>query len=226
MTQSRGAKGSGNVNDILLYYSKSESFKFNPQYVAYDQSYIDSKYPYSDGDGRRYGHWDMSGPGGAAKGNPYYEVMGVTRYWRYSQAKMNELIAQGRIIQPSPGAVPRYKRYLDEMAGVPMQNLWDDISAINSQAQERLGYPTQKPETLLERIIKASSDEGDIVLDPFCGCGTTISVAERLHRKWIGVDITHLAITLIRHRLHDTHGSELCPYEVLGDPKTLHRHRP
>jgi site-specific DNA-methyltransferase (adenine-specific) len=102
-----------------------------------------------------------------------------------------------------------------------MQNLWDDIFPINSQAQERLGYPTQKPETLLERIIKASSDEGDIVLDPFCGCGTTISVAESLHRKWIGVDITHLAITLIRHRLHDTHGSELCPYEVLGAPKDL-----
>ena len=217
----QGRKGFGNVNDILLYYSKTESFKFNPLYVPYDQAYIDAKYPYSDAAGRRYGHWDMSGPGGAAKGNPYYEVMGVTRYWRYSQAKMNELITQGRIIQPSPGAVPRYKRYLDEMPGVPMQNLWDDISAINSQAQERLGYPTQKPETLLERIIKASSDEGDIVLDPFCGCGTTISVAERLHRKWIGVDITHLAITLIRHRLHDTHGSELCPYEVLGDPKDL-----
>jgi DNA modification methylase len=217
----QGRKGFGNVNDILLYYSKSETFKFNPQYVPYGQSYIDTKYPYKDADGRRYGHWDMSGPGGAAKGNPYYELMGVTRYWRYSQAKMNELVAQGRIIQPSPGAVPRYKRYLDEMPGVPMQNLWDDISAINSQAQERLGYPTQKPETLLERIIKASSDEGDIVLDPFCGCGTTISVAERLHRKWIGVDITHLAITLIRHRLHDTHGSELCPYEVLGDPKDL-----
>jgi DNA modification methylase len=217
----QGRKGFGNINDILLYYSKTADFKFNPQYVPYDEAYISAKYPYSDADGRRYGHWDMSGPGGAAKGNPYYEVMGVTRYWRYSQAKMNELITQGRIIQPSPGAVPRYKRYLDEMPGVPMQNLWDDISAINSQAQERLGYPTQKPETLLERIVKASSDEGDIVLDPFCGCGTTISVAERLHRKWIGVDITHLAITLIRHRLQDTHGSELCPYEVLGDPKDL-----
>lgn len=217
----QGRKGFGNVNDILLFYSKTESFKFNSQYVPYDEAYLSAKYPYSDADGRRYGHWDMSGPGGAAKGNPYYEVMGVTRYWRYSQAKMNELIAQGRIIQPSPGAVPRYKRYLDEMPGVPMQNLWDDISAINSQAQERLGYPTQKPETLLERVVKASSDEGDIVLDPFCGCGTTISVAERLHRKWIGVDITHLAITLIRHRLHDTHGPELCPYEVLGDPKDL-----
>jgi DNA modification methylase len=217
----QGRKGFGNVNDILLYYSKTEDFKFNPQHIAYTQEYTDAKYPYTSPDGRRYGLDNITGPGGAAKGNPSYEVMGVTRYWRYSQAKMNELIAQGRIVQPSTGAVPRYKRYLDEMPGVPMQNLWDDIFPINSQAQERLGYPTQKPETLLERIIKASSDEGDIVLDPFCGCGTTISVAESLHRKWIGVDITHLAITLIRHRLHDTHGSELCPYEVLGAPKDL-----
>jgi site-specific DNA-methyltransferase (adenine-specific) len=134
---------------------------------------------------------------------------------------MNDLIAQGRIVQPSPGAVPRYKRYLDEMPGVPIQNLWDDISPINSQAQERLGYPTQKPEALLERIVKASSNEGDVVLDPFCGCGTSISVAERLHRKWIGIDITHLAITLIRHRLFDHFKSDLAPYEVIGDPKDL-----
>lgn len=217
----QGRKGFGNINDILLFYTKSDNFTFNPQYVPYDQAYVDSKYPYSDPNGRRYGHWDMSGPGGAAKGNPYYEVMGVSRYWRYSQAKMNELIAQGRIVQPSPGAVPRYKRYLDESPGVPVQNLWEDIFPINSQAQERLGYPTQKPEALLERIIKASSNEGDTVLDPFCGCGTTISVAERLHRKWIGIDITHVAITLIRSRLFDQFKSELSPYEVIGDPKDL-----
>lgn len=218
----QGRKGYGNVNDILLYYSKSEEFTFNPQFLPYDEKYVDAKYPYSDPDGRRYGLWDMSGPGGAAKGNPYYEVMGVKRFWRYSEAKMNELIAQGRIVQPSPGAVPRYKRYLDEMPGVPIQNLWDDIFPINSQAQERLGYPTQKPEALLERIIAISSNEGDIVLDPFCGCGTSISVAERLHRKWIGVDITHLAITLIRHRLFDQFKTDLSPYEVWGDPKDVH----
>jgi site-specific DNA-methyltransferase (adenine-specific) len=107
------------------------------------------------------------------------------------------------------------------MQGVPMQNLWDDISPINSQARERLGYPTQKPEALLERIIRSSSNEGDVVLDPFCGCGTSISVAERLHRKWIGIDITHLAITLIRHRLFDHFKSELAPYAIIGDPKDL-----
>lgn len=217
----QGRKALGNVTDILLLYTKTAEFKFNPQYQPYTLEYINAKYPYVDSDGRKYGLWDITGPGGAAKGNPMYEVMGVERYWRYSRTKMDELISQGRIVQPSPGAVPRYKRYLDEMPGVPIQNLWDDISAINSQAQERLGYPTQKPEALLERIIKISSDEGDVVLDPFCGCGTSISVSERLHRRWIGIDITHLAITLIRHRLHDAHGTELSPYEVIGDPKDL-----
>jgi DNA modification methylase len=217
----QGRKALGNVTDILLLYTKTADFKFNPQYQPYTQEYINAKYPYVDSEGRRFGLDNITGPGGAAKGNPMYEVMGVERYWRYSRTKMDELISQGRIVQPSPGAVPRFKRYLDEMPGVPIQNLWDDISAINSQAQERLGYPTQKPEALLERIIKISSDEGDVVLDPFCGCGTSISVSERLHRRWIGIDITHLAITLIRHRLHDAHGTELSPYEVIGDPKDL-----
>ena len=217
----QGRKGFGNVNDILLYYCKSEEFTFNPQYQRYAEAYVRAKYPYVDARGRRYGLDNITGPGGAAKGNPSYEVMGVTRFWRYSKATMDDLIAQGRIVQPSAGAVPRYKRYLDEMPGVPLQNLWDDIFPINSQAQERIGYQTQKPEALLERIIKASSNEGDLVLDPFCGCGTSISVAERLHRGWIGVDITHIAITLIRHRLFDHFREDLAPYEVIGDPKDL-----
>jgi len=105
------------------------------------------------------------------------------------------------------------------MEGLVVTNIWSDIPPINSQAKERLGYPTQKPEALLERIIKASSNEGDIVLDPFCGCGTALNVAERLHRRWLGIDITHLAITLIKKRLHDTFGAELAPYEIIGDPK-------
>ncbi len=103
--------------------------------------------------------------------------MGVNRFWRYSQNKMKALVEAGRVIQTRQGAVPQYKRYLDEMLGVPLQNIWDDIFPINSQAQERLSYPTQKPEALLERILRASSNEGDIVLDPFCGCGTTVQVA-------------------------------------------------
>jgi adenine specific DNA methylase Mod len=118
----QGRKAFGNVTDILFFYAKSADFTFNGQYQEYGEKYTSQKYPYTDADGRRYGLWDLTGPGGAAKGNPFYEVMGVSKYWRYSTAKMDGLIAEGRIVQPSPGAVPRYKRYLDEMPGVPMQN--------------------------------------------------------------------------------------------------------
>ena len=114
--------------------------------------------------------------------------------------------------------MPRLKRYLDDSKGEYIQDIWTEIFDVNAVAKERLGYPTQKPEALLERIIRASSNEGDVVLDPFCGCGTTITVAERLKRRWLGIDITHLAITLIKKRLHDTFGEELAPYEVVGEP--------
>ena len=117
-------------------------------------------------------------------------------------------------------ACRRYKRYLDEMPGRPAQDMWEDIPPINSQAAERLGYPTQKPEALLERIIKASSNEGDTILDPFCGCGTAIAVSQRLNRQWIGIDITHLAITLIKHRLQDAYGTE-ARYKVIGEPEAM-----
>jgi len=126
----------------------------------------------------------------------------------------------GLVIQPKPGSVPRFKRYLDEQRGKPLGDVWTDIPPINSQAQERLGYPTQKPEALLERIIRASSNEGDIILDPFCGCGTTISVAQRLKRKWIGIDITHLAINLIKWRLKDMFNLEpKKDFKVIGEPE-------
>jgi hypothetical protein len=132
---------------------------------------------------------------------------------------MQELIKQGRIIQTRPGAVPRYKRYLDEMPGVAIQNLWDDISVINNRSNELLGYPTQKPLALLERILTVSSNEGDVVLDPFCGCGTTIHAAQKLKRKWIGIDITHLAISLIERRLKDAFPG--ITFDVHGTPKDL-----
>jgi hypothetical protein len=134
--------------------------------------------------------------------------MGVIRYWRYTKEKMHDLIKQGRVIQTAPGTVPAYKRYLDEMPGVSLQDMWMDVRPIGAQAAERLGYPTQKPELLLERIIKTSSNEGDTVLDPFCGCGTAIAVAQGLKRSWIGIDITHLAIGLIKSRLRDAFGDE------------------
>jgi site-specific DNA-methyltransferase (adenine-specific) len=133
---------------------------------------------------------------------------------------LDKLDAEGRIYWPPKGGMPAYKRYLQEMSGVVLQDVFFDIRPVVSKG-ERLGYPTQKPEALLERIILASSNEGDVVLDPFCGCGTAIAVAERLHRRWLGIDITHLAITLIKNRLHDTFGPELSDYAVIGAPKDL-----
>ena len=218
----QGRRQHGRIHDILLYYTKGADWIWNPVYTEYDEEYVDKFYKHVEAEtGRRYTLGDITGPGGSSKGNPHYEIMGVTRYWRYSEERMKELIDEGRIVQAKPGAVPRYKRYLDEMPGVPIQDMWTDIRPVGSQAAERLGYPTQKPEALLERIINASSNEGDVVLDPFCGCGTAIAAAERLNRHWIGIDVTHIAITLIRHRLRDSFGEELRPYSVLGDPKDL-----
>lgn len=219
----QGRQQHGRIHDILFFYTKSDSWTWNPIYVTYDAAYLESKYRYFEpGTGRRYRLDNLTGPGGAAKGNPRYEVMGVTRYWRFSKEKMKELVDDGRIVQTQPGTVPQFKRYLDEMPGLPIQDVWTDILPINSQAKERLGYPTQKPETLLERIIKASSDKGDTVLDPFCGCGTTVAVAQRLKRKWIGIDVTHLAMGLIKKRLRDAFGPGVGKtYEVIGEPVSL-----
>jgi adenine specific DNA methylase Mod len=171
----QGSKFFDRNTDTIFFYSKSEQSTFNPIFKDYSEDYIRDFYKHIEPKtGRRYQLISMTGPGGAAKGNPQYEVMGVTRYWRYSKEKMQELIKQGMVVQSNPGTVPRRKQYLDIGKGVPVQSLWDDISALHSQDAERLGYPTQKPQALLERIISASSNPGDIVLDPFCGCGTTI----------------------------------------------------
>jgi DNA modification methylase len=219
----QGREQHGHIHDVLLFYTKMEKWTWNPVYTPYDPAYVASKYrSIEPGTGRRYHLDNLTGPGGAAKGNPSYEVMGVTRYWRYSKEKMEKLIREGRVVQPRPGAVPRFKRYLDEMPGLPLQDVWTDIDPINSQAQERLHYPTQKPETLLERILTSSSKENNVVLDPFCGCGTAIAVAERLKRNWIGIDITHLAIGLIKSRLRDAFGEDVArTYTVLGEPTSL-----
>ncbi len=203
----QGRKQHGRIHDVILFYSKGTNWPWNQVFTEYDESYVNNFYKYEEEEtGRRYTLGDLTGPGGAAKGNPSFEIMGVTRFWRFSQESVRKLLEEGRIVQLKPGSVPRYKRYLDEMEGVPIQDIWTDIGPIGAQAQERLGYPTQKPEALLERIIKASSNEGDLILDPFCGCGTTIQVAQRLNRRWIGIDITHLAIGLIKKRLSDAFG--------------------
>jgi site-specific DNA-methyltransferase (adenine-specific) len=218
----QGSRNLGRLHDTILVYSKSDHYEFNTQMLDYSPEYVASKYRHKDPDGRRYQLDNLTGPGGAAKGNPQYEVMGVTKYWRYSRERMAALINEGRVVQPSPGAVPRYKRYLDEMPGVSLQDIWTDIDPINSRAAERLGYPTQKPLPLLERIIKTSTSPGDVVLDPFCGCGTTVDAAQRLGRQWIGIDITHLAIDVITKRLLHTYGSSVFEnIELAGIPKDM-----
>jgi len=217
----QGRAQHGRIHDVILFYTKTDEWLWNNVFTPYDESYTDAFYKYIEPEtGRRYRLGDLTGPGGAAKGNPSYEVMGVTRFWRYSKEKMAELIRQGRIVQTKPGTVPAYKRYLDEMPGVPLQDWWGDIGPISSQAVERLGYPTQKPEELLERIILTSSNEGDLVLDPFCGCGTTVAAAQKLGRRWIGIDITHLAITLMKTRLNDAFGDQ-AKYQVIGEPVSV-----
>ncbi|MGH8932836.1 MAG: DNA methyltransferase [Egibacteraceae bacterium] len=218
----QGSKHYGRISDTILFYSKSNQRVWNQLYGPYDQEYINRDYRRVDEYGRRYRISDLSGPGGAAKGNPCYEFLGVTRHWRYGKERMEQLLAEGRIVQTKPGAVPQYKRYLDEMPGIPLQNVWTDVPVINNRSREKLHYPTQKPEALLERLISVSSNEGDLILDPFCGCGTTVAVAQRLRRRWIGVDITYLAVDLITKRLINRYGEEVADtFDVRGIPRDL-----
>jgi adenine specific DNA methylase Mod len=210
----------GKVHDIIFLYTKSDDALFNKQYLTHPESYIKSHYNYiEEGTGRRFGLWDFTqkGEGPARKFGEKEINPPKGKHWIWSQERIDNALKENRIIFTRSG-MPRLKRYLDVSKGEYIQDIWTEIFDVNAVAKERLGYPTQKPEALLERIINASSNEGDIVLDPFCGCGTTVTVAERLKRRWLGIDITHLAITLIKKRLHDTYGPELAPYEVIGEP--------
>lgn len=218
----QGSQHFGRVTDTIFFYTKSLEHTWNRQYVPYEKEYVDRDYRRIDEDGRRYRIDNLQGPGGAAKGNPFYEVMGVKRYWRYSQEKMAELIRKGRVIQTKPGAVPQYKRYLDEMPGTPVQSLWADLPVLNNRSKEALGYPTQKPENLLERIIRGCSREGDLILDAYCGCGTTIAVAQRMKRNWVGIDITYQSIALVLRRLEDHFGQAVASSVALdGVPRDM-----
>jgi site-specific DNA-methyltransferase (adenine-specific) len=210
------ARRYGRVHDTILYYSRGNDFTWNLSHQTYDPSYIEQYYRYQDTDGRRWMSGDLSAAG-LTGGGYEYEWQGIKRVWRCPVSAMERLEQEGRIFYTKNG-IPRLKRYLDESGGLPVQDIWTDIEALRSWHKERLEYPTQKPETLLERIIRTSSNEGDLVLDPFCGCGTAVAVAERLKRRWIGIDITHLAIALIKQRLFDTFEAEGSPYEVIGEP--------
>jgi len=217
------ARHVGRVHDTILYYAKLNGNQFfQPVYQPYDPEYVEEVFKYKDSDGRRWQSLPLDAPGGAAKGNPEYELLGVKRYWRYSEIKMKELYEEGLIYQSKPGTVPRKKGYLDESPGVLVQDIWTDIKKISSRSNERLGYPTQKPESLLQRIIEMSCPEKGIILDPFCGCGTAIAVAQRFNRKWIGIDITHLAISLMKHRLMDSFGELILnQIRVEGEPVSI-----
>jgi adenine specific DNA methylase Mod len=219
------AKRFGPVHDVILFYGASERSTWYPIFQQYDQAYVEKHYRHLDKDGRRYKHENPTGAGvrHGDTGKPWRGIDPTAkgRHWARPPQDLDALDEVGLIHWPDkPGAWPYIKVYLDERLGAPAQDVWTDIDVINMMAKERLGYPTQKPEALLERIITASSKEGDVVLDPFCGCGTAVAAAQKLNRQWIGIDITHLAITLIRSRLTDTFDGKV-PYEVVGEPVSL-----
>jgi DNA modification methylase len=246
----QGMRRYGKIRDLLLVYTKSDEYVWNAKYTPYTAEYAESEYRHIAQSGRRYKEADATAakPGGDTEYDWRVKRMVASgarweadlneehrrprdgweykcvhpyegRYWAYSKENMIQFAKEGKLIHRSTGA-PRLMLYADEMPGIPLQDLWTDISP--ESGERDLGFPTQKPEPLLDRIIEVSSTEGAVVLDPFCGCGTTIASAQRLGRKWIGIDITNLAITLIRHRLKDTYGEQIGgTYRVLGEPVSL-----
>ena len=214
VTAHSDTKDFGTIHDSILCFARSHEHVWHPQFRPYDESYVKSHYSNVDDQGRRYQLGDLSSPN--PRPNLTYEWQGhkpPAFGWRYAADTMQRLHNEGRIWYPqSKETRPRLKRFLDDMPGLPLGDVWDDIHPVNSQAQQRLGYDTQKPEALLERIIKSSSDEGSIVLDCFAGSGTTPAVAERLGRRWVAVDIGRFAIHTTRKRLMDIPGCK--PFEV------------
>lgn len=217
----------GPIHDVLLLYTKGPGHKWNQQFQPYDDTYLDAFYTHRDAEGRRWRRSDLTGAGirhgETGKAWRGIEVTPKGRHWFVPPSELDKLDAAGKIHWPEkPGGMPMLRRYAEDMRGVPLQDVWTDIRPIHNLAAERLGYPTQKPEALLERIINSSSDTGDLVLDPFCGCGTSIDAAQRLDRRWIGIDITHIAINLIKSRLRDTYGDAIVStYSVIGEPADL-----
>ncbi|MEK6630284.1 MAG: DNA methyltransferase, partial [Acidobacteriota bacterium] len=234
------SKRFGPVHDVVLLYARSGAYVWSNSRTAHDPAYLAKHFANVDeGTGRSFEPITLTGSGvrHGDSGKPWRGIdpTNVGRHWAIPgkimvllklggatvQDKLDALDAAGRIYWPEKeGGTPRLKWFVDELEGQPIQDVWTDISPISANAAERLGYPTQKPETLLSRIISASSNEGDLVLDPFCGCGTTIAAAQKLNRQWIGIDITSLAISLIRYRLADIFGIA-AEYEVVGEPVSL-----
>lgn len=246
----QGMKRCGKIRDVLFFYSKSSEYTWNPQYTPYTQEYLESEYRHVAANGRRYKETDLTAakPGGETEyewrvkkcseenakweadlteeyKNPKqgFEYLAVTpyqgRYWAYSKSNLIQFAKSGNLIHRKTG-MPRLVQFSDEMPGIPLQDLWDDIPP--SSGNEHLGYPTQKPIALLERIVAASSNEGETVLDPFAGCGTTIAAAQKLKRNWIGIDVTQLSVALLKNRLAGNFKLEpKKDYEVIGEPEDL-----
>lgn len=197
----QGAQHLGRITDFILLYQKSNKMVLNKVYTPYEKDYVEKTFKYKDEDGRRWQSVSLTAPGGASKGNPYYEFLGVWRYWQYSKENMKKLFDSGMIYQGKEGQVPRRKMYLDESKGIPLQDVWTDIVPVQGGANENENYPTQKPEALIERIIKTTSNENDIVFDCFMGSGTTQAVSMKLGRRFLGADINLGAVQTTTKRL-------------------------
>jgi site-specific DNA-methyltransferase (adenine-specific) len=212
-------KSLGAVHDTILFYTKTDEATWNPQYGKYDPEYVENFFRYvEEGTGRKYRIQNVQNPN-PNRPNLTYEWKGHTRVWKWTREKMEELDREGRLVYSSTG-FPGLKQYFDDSKGPVLQDVWTDLRSLQTSTAERLGYPTQKPEALLDRILALSTNPGDVVLDPFCGCGTTIASAEKLGRKWIGIDVTHLAITLIRSRLATAFGGK-ADFSVVGEPTDM-----
>ncbi|NLE99348.1 MAG: site-specific DNA-methyltransferase [Anaerolineales bacterium] len=219
----------GSIADVIFWYSKAEQYTWNQQFSTLTDEEIVKKYPHEDPDGRRWQSVTLRNPGPRPNLHfPFTASNGVTYQphpngWGCNLERLQKYDRENRLHFPSKasGAL-RLKMYADESPGERLQNIWDDIPPIGAQAAERLGYPTQKPVALLERIIAASSNPGDLVLDPFCGCGTSIAAAQQLGRRWVGIDITHLSIALMKYRLEDAFGLKAGQdYQIIGEPTSL-----
>lgn len=216
------AKRYGPVHDTILFYSKTPDYRWIPSFTAYDSQYLEMFFDQTDADGRRWKRMDLTGAG-TRNGETGLVWRGIDvtakgRHWAHPPRVLEEMDANGRIHWPQKEAgMPRLKQYPEDLRGVPLQDIFADIRPMHNLSDERLGYPTQKPLALLERIIAASSKEDDTVLDPFCGCGTAVHAAEKLKRQWIGIDVTHLAISLIEKRLRDAFPG--IAFDVHGTPK-------
>lgn len=204
------AKRYGPVHDVVLYYTMSDKYTWNPLFTEYDERYVRERFR-EDEEGRSFKDSDATGSGvrHGETGKPWrgFDPTDKGRHWAYPPAELEEMHERGDIFWPKKaGGWPRLKQYVEDLKGIPIQDVWTDVFPINSQSKERLGYPTQKPVGLLHRIIRASTNEGDVVFDPFCGCGTTIYAAHETGRRWMGCDVAILAVRLVEEQLEARYG--------------------